>query len=331
MTPDQPLTPAETPAEFEARIISAGSHLKYPIIAGAEEGDETEAPTDVVESDQPADDAPTDDVTPDDSEESGTTDADEAPEGSDADESADGATDTFTDVDLDSLSDEERGRYEQMQADYTRKTQALAEQRAELESVQSFVSDLVADTPSEEQKAMQEQVFKALAERLGYQLEGDEDEGTDGDAEEGENESDEPEFRDPRVDALLAEREEKAEAERAAAFEKQLDVAEENIENGLKALAEKDGVELTDKELDLLFDKVLALPPVDGNEPDVQGAYKALQEVLNVNKQRWIDSKKADPAPDGTAGGDKPDLSTPEGRQANLARIVQASQGRQDQ
>lgn len=262
--------------------------------------------------DQPADtDAATDDA-PEDSEEPGTSDADEE-------------ADAFTDVDLDSLSDEERGRYEQMQADYTRKTQALAEQRAELESVQSFVTDLVADEPSEAQAAMQEQVFRALAERLGYQLEGDEE--TD-DAAEGD---DEPEFRDPRVDALLAEREAEAEAKRQEEYEAQIDAVETEIEDGLKALAKKDGVDLTDDELSLLFDATLALPPVDGDKPDVAGAYKRLTTVLNVNKQRWIDSKKADPAPGGTAGDEKPDLSTEEGRIAALARTVQAAQGRQDQ
>lgn len=259
------------------------------------------------------------------------TDAVEAPEASaegteEPGTSADDDVDTFTDVDLDSLSEAERGRHEQMQADYTRKTQALAEQRAELESVQSFVTDLVADKPSEEQAAMQEQVFRSLAERLGYQLE-------DGDGDdEDEPEADEaPEFRDPRVDAILAEREAEQQAKADAEHEKQLDKAETDIEDALKGLAAKDGVELSSDELDLLFDATLALPPVDGDKPDTAGAYKRLTTVLNVNKQRWIDSKKADPAPAPGAGGDKPDLSTPEGRQANLARIVQASQGRQDQ
>jgi len=254
---------------------------------------------------------------------------DDAPDAEEAgtSEGSEDEVDAFTDVDLESLSEEERGRYEQMQADYTRKTQALAEQRTELESVQSFVTDLVADEPSEEQAAMQEQVFRALAERLGYELEGD-DEATGDDAEEGD---DEPEFRDPRVDALLAEREAEAEAKRAEQYEARLDEVETEIEDGLKGLAKKDGVDLTDDELGLLFDATLALPPVDGDKPDIAGAYKRLTTVLNVNKKRWIDSKKADPAPGGDAGAEKPDLSTPEGRQANLARIVQAAQGRQDQ
>jgi hypothetical protein len=150
----------------------------------------TEAPT----ADQP------DVTTPDAPEapEAGTSDT-EVPETPDAPESD---TESFTDVNTDDLPEDVATRYQQMQADYTRKTQALAERNTELDAVQSFAVDLLADEPNDTQEA----VFRTLAERLGYELEGG-DEPAEGDEPGTET----PEFHDPRLDPILAEREAKAE------------------------------------------------------------------------------------------------------------------------
>lgn len=50
--------------------------------------------------------------------------------------------DTFTDIDPESLPDDFRDAYKNMQADYTRKTQALAEDRKKLEQFDSMQAEL---------------------------------------------------------------------------------------------------------------------------------------------------------------------------------------------
>lgn len=303
MDPDQP-----TPTSDEAPV------------ADVETTDVSTEVTDQPETTEP--DAP---ETTDEESADGTSD-EEAPEESE---------DSFTDVDLESLPEEVQNRYRQMQADYTRKTQELAEQRAELETQTAFVADLVAGEPTEEQVELQEAVFKALAERLGYDVEGDEDEGEDAEGADGTDGDEAPEFRDPRVDELLAERE--AERQRQAQQEQEalIDATEEKIEDGLKELAKADGFDLSDEELDLLFDKVLALPPLEGEEgpePDVKGAYEHLKKVLAVNQQRWIDSKRnAATAPEGgSPAGEPVDLMDPLQRQQQLARSAAAAMAQQN-
>lgn len=301
--PDQPITPDE--AVTEAPDVETTEVAATP--------DQPEA-----SSDSPSTDAPeTSDA------ESGTSE-----EGEEASE------ESFTDVDLDGLPEEVQNRYQQMQADYTRKTQALAEQRAEMETQTAFVADLVAGEPTEDQVELQEAVFQALAERLGYDIEGLEaDEDAEGDDAETGDEA--PEFRDPRVDELLAEREAAKQAEAEQQREQQLDTIEQEIEDGLKALAKEDGIaELSDDELDLLFDKVLSLPPVevDGQpKPDLKGAFAALKKVLGVNQQRWIDSKRnAAQAPSGEQAEKPVDLMDQQQRVAHMARSIQAATAQQN-
>lgn len=238
-----------------------------------------------------------------------------APEG-DAPESDD---ESFTDIDPETLPEEAKEPYKRLQADYTRKTQALAERHAELDQAIGFVSDIV----SEEANDTQEQVFRILAERLGYDI--DDAEGDDAETDTPEAEGDEPdEFRDPRLDPILAEREAEQEAKRQADYEAELDQHETAITDGITAAAKADGIELTEAESDVVFDLVLALPPADDG-PDVAGAYKRYQAATQADRDRWVKSKKATLAP-GTQGAEETvDFNNEDQRLAFMASRAEAA------
>jgi hypothetical protein len=207
-----------------------------------------------------------------------------------------------------------------MQADYTRKTQALAERNSELDAVQSFAVDLLADEPNDTQAQTQEAVFRTLAERLGYEVEGG-DEPAEGDEPGTET----PEFHDPRLDPILAEREAQAQRDADAAREQELDEAEQAIDTGIADLAKADGIELSEEEQALIFSDVLALPPLE-NGPNVKGAYDRYKAAVKAYTDRWVKSKGSPQAPTGAAGEEPVDFRDEEARLAYTARAVEAAQ-----
>lgn len=267
----------------------------------------TEAPT----ADQP--EVTTPDVTPE-APEAGTPDA----EATDTPETPE--DEKFTDVDTDGLPEEVATRYQQMQADYTRKTQALAERQSELDAVTSFASDLLSDTPNDTQEA----VFRTLADRLGVNLEGFDEEPVPADGDEPKADEAEP-FHDPRLDPILAEREAEAHAKSEAAREAELDAAETQIDDGIAALAKADGIELSEDEQALIFSDVLALPPLaDG--PNVQAAWNRWKKADQASKDRWVKSKASTQAPTGKPGEEPVDFTDEEQRLAFTVRAVEAAQ-----
>jgi hypothetical protein len=246
-----------------------------------------------------------------------TTDASPAPDEPEGDE------ESFTDVDTEGLPEDVQTRYAQMQADYTRKTQALAERHAELDQAVSFVSDLVSDEANDTQEA----VFRVLAKRLGYAVEGEDEEG-EPDTEPLEDE-DVPEFRDPRLDPILEEREAEKARQAAEAYEAELDQHEATINDGIKAAAKVDGLELTEDEHDFIFDKVLALPPVVGADgqkgPDIAGAYAAYRKVTQADRNRWVKSKTTGGVPGNNAADEPVDLHDEEQRHQFMASRIEAA------
>lgn len=215
------------------------------------------------------------------------------------------------------VPEELRERHSQMQADYTRKTQALAERHAELDQAVTFVSDLVSDEPN----ATQEAVFRTLAERLGYEFDEDDTPA------ETETETDEatPEFRDPRLDPIIAEREAEKAAKADAEHREYLAQQETAITDGISALAKTDGIELTDEEMDIIFDGVLALPAHEGG-PALQQAYDRYKAATKAHTDRWVKSKKTAQAPGGSGAEEPVDFSNEEARLAYTARAVEAAQ-----
>lgn len=221
---------------------------------------------------------------------------------------------SFTDVNADDLPDEVRTRYKQMQADYTQKTQALAERNTELDAIQSFAGDLLADEPNDTQEA----VFRTLAERLGYELPDEPETPAEGTTPEAEPEQ-VPEWAKP----ILAEREAASTAAAEAAREQELDQAEQAIDSGILDLAKADGYELSEEEQALIFSDVLALPPVN-NGPDVKGAYDRYKAAAQAYFDRVVKSKQSPQAPSGAAGSEPVDWKNEEARLAETARVVES-------
>jgi len=219
--------------------------------------------------------------------------------------SAEQTTEKFSDVDLQDKPDEItpewlQERYQQMQRDYTSKTQSLAEQRREAESAQSWVQAL-SDPDT------QEDAFKALAEQLGYELDDAPDEGDD------EDDLEDDEFRDPRVDELLAKQEQEQQAQ-------QLEALAGHVEQ----LAKDSDLDLTDGQL-----KAIVRESIDaGFTPEatqkVFADWKAdLDQFEEKVTKKYRQSKKAPSAPAAGKSG-TPDVPITDDR-ARLARAMEVA------
>jgi hypothetical protein len=189
-------------------------------------------------------------------------------------------------------------RHKEMQALLTRKTQELAEKRREVEPTLAALND-----PSK-----REALFQKLAEELGYEFAGDEDEDLDDD----EFEPDPQQFRDPRLDKLLSDIEaEKAGEAKVAYIEEQFEELETEL-----------GSELAEDDIRLIAD--LAEARAQGGRPDIKGAYKAIVARDKANKKAWLGTKTAAPAPKGERAKHTPDLDTEEARVQWMAEQVDA-------
>lgn len=150
-----------------------------------------------------------------------------------------------------------------------------------------------------------DQTFRELAEELGYTLEELED--------ELEDEDDEQEFRDPRVDELLSEREQ-------LQREAELDQLEDHVESEIDRLAKDADVELSDDEVDLIFSALT--PGEDG--PDVERAFKRVIGIRDSAVKGVFASKRNAPqVPAGSSASHTPDLDDREQRREYLAQRLQ--------
>ena len=201
----------------------------------------------------------------------------------------------FTKFRLEDVPDEHREyvkqAYDQMRGDYTRKTQELAQQRREAESAMALISDLQSEDPDTRSHAIKwiAENFgeNAVLEALGVEVE-------DG-AEDDEAEDKQPEFRDPRVDQLLAERERQEQEAALADLEK-------NIDTRIKDLASQAGYELDEDEEDLIWDKVLALPPLEDGSPNIDEAFKKVTGLRQKFAPPKPKPKAPSPPAEGTSG-----------------------------
>lgn len=198
--------------------------------------------------------------------------------------------------------------YKQMHGAFTKKSMSVAEQRKEAEGAIQFISAL----QSEDQRtaALQQLVETigedAVLEALGIEVEDDGEDEPLGD--------DEPEFRDPRVDALLEER------QREADLKAQQQV-EDAITTEIDQLAKAAKVELDDFELNLIWDRIFALDPDPGNKPPVKRAF----EQITGYKSRLTKApaRVPSPPPAGSSGAPSEDLSDPKNRR--LAALAAAN------
>jgi hypothetical protein len=220
----------------------------------------------------------------------------------------DTATESFTDsFNPDQLPEEARAAYDsaykQMQADYTRKTQEVADQRREAEEAQELIS------------ALQDPQYRdAALQVLGIQPQAEDDQ-----ADEFEDYLSEDERLD-RIEQYL-------EGQQAQQQDSEIEQLENQyLDQEFAKLEKSIARDLTDDEAELLF--VTATHPTfrDSNGlPDVQAAYDRVKQLEQGAQQRYVESKKAPRAPMGSAGSKQIDLNDDEARTEVLAQMIEAA------
>jgi hypothetical protein len=252
--------------------------LGYPPIAGG----------------APEDDAPEQDQ-PESAPESGS--AQEAPQ-----------SESFTDKDASSIpEDADREwltqRYSDMQADYTRKTQEIAETRREAEAMAEII-DAASDPGHPDHK-------NAL-DILGLEADAEDDQEDFLTAED--------ELR-AKVEALEADRAAQVQAAEQAAIE---EMEDDLIAEQISKLQEQEGREFDDAELRLLYNEALANPDGRGL-PNVEHAYNLLRDAYTNRQKEWVSSKKTARRPgSGSAADKKFDPTNDEDRVSRTAEILEA-------
>jgi hypothetical protein len=212
----------------------------------------------------------------------------------------------------------------QLQADYTRKTMSLADQRKALQ----------AQIDLEERLANEDTRNEALQELLGrYDLEldlGDEDE--DGE-EEGEGFDPEALLDDEdlpeEVKYLLEQEKRREEQAEQEAQQKALDGLRTHVSTALEGFREAN-YPAQDSLPAIVNDTLLGLgmylPAREDGLPDMEAAATMLEAVEAAAVQRFIDSKKDAPLPatrTGSSGTDKPDLSSDQARLAIANKVAE--------
>ena len=187
-------------------------------------------------------------------------------------------------------------RYNDLRPEYDRTTAELKEAK----QAQQVIAALQSDDPQERAWA---------ADILGLELE---DEGDTPD-EEGEDQ-----FRDPRVDQILEEKQREQ-------HEKQIAELEDHIDTTMESLAKADKTPLEESEKEWIFARTLSLPPDEQGRPPVEKAYKEYRAVQDTWIKRYRESKRDAPTPPvpGQSGSTQVDLSD---RKSRLARANEVAQ-----
>jgi hypothetical protein len=227
--------------------------------------------------------------------------------------SGEGASESFTDASGD-LPPELESRYKSMQADYTRKTQEIAELRREAEAATEFFNALSDEEMRDDAlRQLAEYVGpETLAAAAGFEV-----------ADEDNLESDFSEFEepvaDPRVDQLAAEWESYKEAQQEQAI---LQEIESFTDGEMSRLGVEDEAEQR---------AVLSIAAtMDLNRegfPQLEAAKQMLDDLYGSKQKQWIDSKKAPRQPlQGEQAEEGFDFSNEEERRKRIAALIEANE-----
>jgi hypothetical protein len=265
-------------------------------------------------------------------------DNDGAPEGTsagteDATEDAPVGDESFTNFRIEDVPEEHREyvekAYKQLQGDYTRKTQSLAQERQEAENAMAFIAALQSEDQRADALRQIAQAYggeQALLDILGYETEEPDldtepfDEDIDPDDPNAAMRAEWEQFKAFQAQQLAAQEE----AEAAKAEEEHLDRIDQSVTDQLSALAKQHG-EISPEEEQLLIGHALANPPDENGFPRLAAAYDALQASYSARQQRWAKSKETTHvAPDGQAATQVPDLDNERERRDHLAAAIAA-------
>ena len=226
--------------------------------------------------------------------------------------SGEGASESFTDVSGD-LPPELESRYKSMQADYTRKTQEIAELRREAEAATEFFNAL-----SDEE--MRDDALRQLAEYVGPETL-----AAAAGFEVGEDNPEqdfsqfEEEVKDPRVDQLAAEWEsyKQSQEEKAILQEIESFTDGEMTRLGVEDEAEQRAVLSIAATMDLDREGF----------PQLEAAKQMLDELYGSRQKEWIESKKAPRQPlQGEQADEGYDFSNEDERRKRIAALIEANE-----
>lgn len=233
---------------------------------------------------------------------------------------------SFTDFDPSEIPSEGvsadwlKERYGQMQKDYSQKTMDIAETRRAKEEYEGIVQAIRDGDPQTRRSILSQLGIDQQAALEAFELEMAEAEAPAAQ----EPEFDDLDFKDPRVDTLLQEREaekaERAEQAQQAEAEHYADEVGGRMEEDLKAAF--GGKEPEEEVAEWIFSRAIEHPDQQG-EPDVPGAVQAWNGVLDKQRQEWLDSRQGPRATTpGIPGTERFDPSTKAGRDAIAAAAV---------
>lgn len=217
---------------------------------------------------------------------------------------------SFTDFDPSEIPDNGvspewlKERYSQMQKQWTQKNMETGDKLRNLEQLQGIVDTIRQGDP---------QTRRATLDLLGmsqsdvlemYELQMAEQEEAEAEPEFGEEA-----FRDPRVDKWEAEKAEQTQQAESEQF------AEETGSQMETQLVEAfGGKEPPQKQAKWIFNYAIDNPDQFG-QPDVQGAVKEFRELMEEDRQAYLDSRTGPRAvTPGVPGEERFDKSTKEGR-----------------
>lgn len=254
----------------------------------------------------------------------------EAPGAPDKDEPSSGE-ESFTDFDPSSIPESGvspqwlKEQYDLMRKDYTQKNMEFGETRRTKDQLQT-VLDTLRQGDAEQRRATMTMLGLTEDDVLQmFNLERAEEEA---EAEAQEPEFDELDFKDPRVDRIIAREEaeaaEAAEAKREAEREAEADEYAETVGGEMEdQLKEALGENVDEKVSKWIFAQALDNPDQFG-KPDVIGAVAEWKELVESQVQERLDSRIGPRAPaPGIPGSERFDMSTDEGRIAAGALAAQ--------
>lgn len=174
-------------------------------------------------------------------------------------------------------------RYNGLQPEYTRATQALAERERENESLRQY-EELVTNLQSEDPE-----VKRNALTQLGFEVEAAEEE------EEGAGNELVNKLMQ-RIDKLEGNLTQKDQADQLAAIQ---EAETSYMDSAMDAITEEIGRDLTEHEVKLMAAYAITNRDAEGF-PDMMGAYELLNEYDKAGMQRWSKTKQTSfPRPGG--------------------------------
>ena len=217
-------------------------------------------------------------------------------------------TDSFWNGNPEELPDEVKPIYKNLQADYTRSKQSIAEERREAQQATEFWNAIRSQDPNAIRQIADVYGQETVLDALGYALEDDE-------PDPNADPVDELRQRLEGLEGQLTQKEQKAQEEAL------LSQIESDITKQFS------GLDLDDKEQEIVTAHALTAGYVTPEGfPDVKKAYEDFTGVLEGRQKKWVEGKRAPRTPvQGTAGSEKIDFSNEDARRALIASMLEAN------